>query len=40
MVCGTCLDFFGVKDQVRVGTVSNMYELAEVLMASDQLMVF
>jgi selenium metabolism protein YedF len=39
MVCGTCLDFFGVKDQVRVGTVSNMYELAEVLLASDRLMV-
>jgi selenium metabolism protein YedF len=40
MVCGTCLDFFGVRDQLRVGTVSNMYELAEVLMARGQLMVF
>jgi selenium metabolism protein YedF len=39
MVCGTCLDFFGVKDRVRAGTVSNMYELAEVLLASDRLMV-
>ncbi len=35
-VCGTCLDFFGLKDQVRVGTVSNMYELAEMLMDSDK----
>ncbi|MEO0081068.1 MAG: sulfurtransferase-like selenium metabolism protein YedF [candidate division WOR-3 bacterium] len=35
-VCGTCLDFFGVKDRVRVGTVSNMYELAETLLTGDR----
>jgi len=38
-VCGTCLDFFGVKDRVRAGTVSNMYELAEMLLAGDKVMV-
>jgi selenium metabolism protein YedF len=31
MVCGTCLDFFGEKENVRVGTVSNMYEIVELL---------
>lgn len=39
-VCGTCLDFFGVKDRVRAGVVSNMYELAEILLAGDKVMVF
>lgn len=35
-VCGTCLDYFGVKDQVRVGTVSNMYEIAGILLAGER----
>jgi selenium metabolism protein YedF len=34
-VCGTCLDYFGLKGQVRVGQVSNMYEAAELLLAAD-----
>ncbi|MBM3322023.1 sulfurtransferase-like selenium metabolism protein YedF [candidate division WOR-3 bacterium] len=39
-VCGTCLDFYGVKDRVRVGAVSNMYELVELLLAGDRTIVF
>ncbi len=31
LICGTCLDFFGQKDNVGVGTVSNMYDIAETL---------
>lgn len=31
LVCGTCLDFFGLKPQVRVGTVSNMYDIMQTL---------
>ncbi|MDD5823198.1 MAG: sulfurtransferase-like selenium metabolism protein YedF [Firmicutes bacterium] len=27
LVCGTCLNFFGVKDDMKVGTVSNMYDI-------------
>ncbi|MBQ0004657.1 MAG: sulfurtransferase-like selenium metabolism protein YedF [Clostridiales bacterium] len=27
LVCGTCLNFFGVKDELKVGTVSNMYDI-------------
>lgn len=27
LVCGTCLDFFGIKDQLQVGKVSNMFEI-------------
>ncbi len=27
LVCGTCLDFYGVKDRLEVGEVSNMYDI-------------
>jgi TusA-related sulfurtransferase len=37
MVCGTCLDYFGVKDRLRAGTVSNMYELTEILLGATRL---
>lgn len=29
MVCGTCLNFYGLTEQLQVGTVSNMYDLVE-----------
>lgn len=29
--CGTCLDYFNVKDQLIVGGVSNMYSIVETL---------
>lgn len=31
IVCGTCVDFFGVKDQVSVGVISNMFRIIETL---------
>ncbi|MDD2498913.1 MAG: sulfurtransferase-like selenium metabolism protein YedF [Desulfitobacteriaceae bacterium] len=27
--CGTCLDYYGLKDKLRVGEVSNMYTIVE-----------
>lgn len=27
LVCGTCLNFYGLGDQLKVGTVSNMYDI-------------
>ena len=27
LVCGTCLNFYGLTDQLMVGTVSNMYDI-------------
>ena len=27
LVCGTCLNFYGLKDELKVGTVSNMYDI-------------
>lgn len=29
LVCGTCLNFYGVADQLKVGEVSNMYDILE-----------
>ena len=29
LVCGTCLDFYGLKDQLKVGEVSNMYDILD-----------
>lgn len=29
LVCGTCLNFFGITDQLSVGEVSNMYDILE-----------
>ncbi len=30
--CGTCLDFFGIKDQLAVGEVGNMNDTAAMFM--------
>lgn len=27
LVCGTCLNFYGLKEELKVGTVSNMYDI-------------
>lgn len=27
LVCGTCLNFYGIADKLAVGTVSNMYDI-------------
>ena len=29
--CGTCLDFYGLKDKLAVGSVTNMYEIVECM---------
>lgn len=31
MTCGTCLDYYGLKDELIVGSVTNMYEIVEVM---------
>lgn len=33
LTCGTCLDFYGIKDRLAVGGVTNLYHIAEVLAA-------
>lgn len=31
VTCGTCLDFYGIKDRLAVGTITNMYEIVEIM---------
>lgn len=31
MTCGTCLDFYGIKDKLAVGGVTNMYSIVETM---------
>ncbi len=37
LVCGTCLNHFNLTDQLGVGQVSNIYEIASTLMACQTL---
>lgn len=37
--CGTCLDFFKLKEKLGVGTISNMYTIYEKLSQADKTLV-
>jgi selenium metabolism protein YedF len=37
LICGTCLDYFSLKDKIAVGQVSNMYTIAETMLAAGRL---
>ena len=34
--CGTCLDFYGIKDKLAVGNVTNMYDIVEKMERAKQ----
>jgi selenium metabolism protein YedF len=34
--CGTCLDYYQLKDKLKVGLVSNMFDIASSLMGADR----
>ena len=36
--CGTCLDFYGLKEKVKVGKISNMYEIVQSMLEADRLL--
>jgi selenium metabolism protein YedF len=36
--CGTCLDFYGIKGKLKVGIISNMYDIAQSLLEADRLL--
>ena len=38
--CGTCLDFFGLKDKIAVGEISNAYTIAETLLEAGKVIGF
>lgn len=31
LTCGTCLDFYGIREKLAVGGVTNLYEIAKVM---------
>ena len=35
LTCGTCLDFYGLTEKLRVGEVTNMYAIVEKLTGAD-----
>ncbi|MEQ8189036.1 MAG: sulfurtransferase-like selenium metabolism protein YedF [Candidatus Eremiobacterota bacterium] len=34
--CGTCLDFYGLKEDLAAGTISNMYEILSALQDAEK----
>lgn len=36
MTCGTCLDYYGLKEKLQVGTVTNMYSIVETMNGADK----
>ena len=34
LTCGTCLDYYGLKEKLAVGGVTNMYSIVEILQSS------
>ena len=37
LTCGTCLDYYGLKEKLAVGSITNMYRIAEILTQADRL---
>ncbi len=36
LICGTCLDFFQLKEKVSVGNISNMYDIVDSFIQADK----
>jgi selenium metabolism protein YedF len=36
LVCGTCVDYYGLKEKVQVGEITNMYGIVTALSNGDQ----
>jgi len=36
LACGTCLDYFNLKDQIAAGRISNMYDILDSMLTADQ----
>lgn len=37
LTCGTCLDYYGLKDKLQVGSVTNMYSIVEAMNEADKI---
>lgn len=36
LVCGTCLDYYKLKDNLKIGEISNMYDITEKMSAASK----
>lgn len=36
LACGTCLNFYGIADKLRVGSITNMYSILDKQMSSSK----
>ena len=36
LVCGTCLNYYGLTEQLKIGTISNMYDILERMQRADK----
>ena len=37
MTCGTCLNHYGLTEKLAVGSVTNMYVIAQTMMGADHI---
>lgn len=37
LVCGTCLDYYGLLDELKVGTVGNMYDITQSFLKAKKM---
>ena len=37
LTCGTCLDYYGMKDKLAVGAVTNMYAIVESMATAGKI---
>ena len=40
LVCGTCLDYYDLKDRLAIGEVSNAYTISEALLGAGNVVRF
>ncbi len=38
LACGTCLGFYGLKEQLAIGEITNMYTIAETLLRASKVL--
>lgn len=38
LVCGTCLNYFEIKDKLSAGIISNMYDIVETMSSAGRLL--
>lgn len=38
LICGTCIDFYGLKGQINIGIVSNMYKINSVISSASHVL--